>query len=111
MPNKRWMEPNEEPAEQRAMRKRLAEEKSIAHTIELLDKIREPKVIAERPDPKVLIEPPPAIPHEPLEQHEPPPPYTPPPELVELVRLWQTLSPRDQLELLYIARIKAHLSK
>ena len=87
------------------MRKRLAEEQSVAHSIELLDKLREPKVIAERPDPKVLIEPPPSIPP------EPPAPYTPPPELLELVRLWQSLSPRDQLELLYLARIKASLSK
>lgn len=138
MTKHRWLEPSDEPPEQRAIRKRLAQENppTPEHVIRQLDAMQaqrpkqaspqpsseaspprlhpqqryepratvtspDPQPIAERPDPRALNEP----------EAEPPAPYVPPPELIELVRLWQSLPQRDQIELLYLARIKASLNK
>jgi len=73
-----------------------------------------PRLIEERPDPEVIAERP-----TPRAVGDPAPPSAKPastsqqpsPDLVELVRLYQSLSERDRLELLMMARIKAKLSR
>jgi len=77
-------------------------------------------VIRERKDPQLVREDP--IP-QPVATHPDPTPTpispempkpgaaAPDPRLVELVRIWQHLSPRHRTELLFIARMKAHLDR
>lgn len=130
----KWLKANTEGEEAKAVRKRLGKEGSLREAVEAVDNMQarkrqpapptnkpytiesepaartEPQLIDEGADPEVIDER--TVPGEAASPPTPAPKTAKPDQqLVELAQLWPRLSPRDQLELLMLARLKVHLNE
>lgn len=106
MADKKWLEPSMETEAQKAERKRLAKERNMTPAdLEAALAIEQNK--AKQPKPKISKAPEP----KPLWPDITPSVDQPDPRLVEIARMWPSLSEREREELVMMLRVMVHLDR